>query len=138
MIYSMVNKEGKELTNRRSIANVFADFYADLYASKKHIVLDCVDDGIPVPPWTKDEVCSGLKDMKNNKCKDKAGIVVEMLKQASTVLVDLLCETFNEIIRNDTEPPSSWKKTVIKVLHKSGDTRMPQNYRADLYHSHFL
>ena len=94
----MVNKEGKEVTNRRSIADVFADFYADLYCSKRPIIFDCADDGIPLPPSTRKEVSSGLKDLKNNRCKDKAGIVAEMLKQAGTVLVDLLCEIFNEIL----------------------------------------
>ena len=125
----MLNKEGKEVTKRRSIADVFADFYADLYASKKCVVFDCSDDGTTIPPLTRDEVCSGLKDLKNNRCKDKIGIVAEMLKQAGTVLIELLCATFNEIIRNDAKPPGSWKRTVIKVLHKSGDARMPQNYR---------
>ena len=125
----MVDKEGKEHTNRRSIANVFADFYADLYASKRSIAFDCVDDGSHIPPFTKDEVRSGLKDLKNNRCKDKVGVIAEMLKEANHVLVDLLCETFNGVLRSDAEPPTSWKQTVITVLHKSGDARLPQNYR---------
>ena len=110
----MVNEEGKEVTNRRSISDVFADFYADLYCSKRPIIFDCTDDGIPLPPFTRKEVSPGLKDLKNNRCKDKAGIVAEMLKQAGTVLVDMLCETFNEILRNDARPPSSWKRQSSK------------------------
>ena len=52
-----------------------------------------------------------------------------MLLDSKGVLVDLLFGLYNDILKQNAEPPESWKQAVIKVLHKSGDERLPKNYR---------
>ena len=51
-----------------------------------------------------------------------------MLKHGGTGLLSILQDTFNQVLDGKV-PPQSWKKTIIMVLHKSGDPKLPQNYR---------
>ena len=52
-----------------------------------------------------------------------------MLKHGGEPLHDILLMLYNDIINGHAPIPAAWKKTVVKVLHKSGDMRLPQNYR---------
>eukprot|EP00959_Pyramimonas_sp_CCMP1952_P065030 1357820-Pyramimonas_sp.AAC.1 len=52
-----------------------------------------------------------------------------MLKAGGDALKRVMLDTFNHVLRPDSPAPSSWKHTVIKVLHKSSDPMRPENYR---------
>ena len=134
MITSMVDETGTESHNRQEIANVFSDFYGRLYSdTHQHTGSNNCDDSSPqaaaVPPFTMTELRQGLKQLKNGKSPDTKGIVAEMLKHGSTALHDALLLLYNDICSFTRPAPDTWKHTVIKVLHKSGDARLPQNYR---------
>ena len=83
----------------------------------------------PIPPFTRQELDNALKQLKNKRAEDSAGVVAEMLKQGGETLHDVLLDLYNETIKPNAAIPSRWKRTVIKVLHKSGDPQTPQNYR---------
>ncbi len=57
------------------------------------------------------------------------GIVAEMIKAGGDELEAALLNLFNDISDPQAMPPEKWRKNVIKVLHKSGDVKLPQNYR---------
>ena len=82
-IATMMDKHGQIQTSRRSIANIFATFYEELY-SKHHVEEMHEDTGQVnsdrVPAFTDNELVKALKALKNGKCKDTAGVRAEMLK----------------------------------------------------------
>ena len=45
------------------------------------------------------------------------------------VLRTHLLRLYNDVLRADAPPPQDWKHTTISVIHKSGDTGLPNNYR---------
>ena len=54
-----------------------------------------------------------LKQLKNGRCEDKAGIVAEMLKHGGAALKKALLCLDNEIIKPDAATPTQWKQTQI-------------------------
>ena len=107
----MVNKDGKAESDRMSIANIFADFYEQLYALRResHIIAPYDDDSENIDPFTRDEVVKSIKDLNSNRCADSKGVKAEMLKYGGPKLVDVLLEMFNKILMEKSEPPTAWK-----------------------------
>ena len=52
-----------------------------------------------------------------------------MLKNTGDGTRKVLLDLYNSILQRTLETPSSWKKSVIKVLYKSGDPTEAKNYR---------
>ena len=129
LIVQMADKSGTVQTDRKRIADIFADFYEELYAS--HQGAETLDNSqtIPVPPFTLSEITAAVKTLKSKKCTDTAGIRAEMLKKGGENLLEKLLELYNMILCGSMQPPSSWKHSIISVIHKSGDAAQPQNYR---------
>ena len=82
-----------------------------------------------VPELTMKELRRAMQQVKNGKAADSNGIVGEMLKFGGHRLQTTLLNLFNSVLQPDAPTPSSWKHSVIKVLHKSGDRQLPNNYR---------
>ena len=127
---SMLDTDGTEQTERQTIADIFATFYADLYTTQNTgASFTFTNDGLQIPLFTSMELMREIKHLKNNRCADSSGLVAEMLKNGGTTLTEILRDTFNQILQKNAALPHKWKQTVFKVLHKSGDERLPQNYR---------
>ena len=81
-ISSMTGMDGKQISDEKGIADVFADFYESLY-KKQHD-----KDGTQffatgkhdTPEVTEEEVKAALKKIKNGKTTDNSCIVADMLK----------------------------------------------------------
>ena len=129
LIVQMRDDNGELQTDRKAIADIFADFYEQLYASREHIEGLEVTQTSPVPPFTLRELTECLKTLKSRKCADTAGIRAEMLKKGGEHLLKKLLEVYNVILHGNTQPPSSWRQSVISVIYKSGNAAEPQNYR---------
>ena len=129
----MMDKEGIFQTERKRIANVFADFYEELYAAQPTCIGDANGTvngaGEDTPEFTKKELLKALKSLKTNRCPDSTGIKAEMLKHGGENLLSALLDLYNKALTGAMELPKSWKTSVITVLYKSGDTTLPQNYR---------
>eukprot|EP00973_Karenia_brevis_P075600 10503552-Karenia_brevis.AAC.1 len=67
--------------------------------------------------------------MRRGKAKDRAGIAADMFKDGGEKLAEVLLHVFNDVIKTDREPPSSWRRSSITVLFKDGDPALPSNYR---------
>eukprot|EP00973_Karenia_brevis_P068371 9509805-Karenia_brevis.AAC.1 len=52
-----------------------------------------------------------------------------MLQRAGHTLRSLIAELFTSVLRCNGEPPESWKKSFVSVLHKNGDRTSLDNYR---------
>jgi len=132
LITHMTNKEDKEVTDRQSIADVFADFYDDLYATRHgQTSAHSSDFGDPetIPPFTAGELEEAVRHLRNGRSKDGAGVIAEMIKAGGEALIAVLLDLFNQVIAQNGSPPQTWRQTTITVLYKSGNPQLPQNYR---------
>jgi len=129
LIVQMRDKNGQLQTDRKTIADIFADFYEELYALQDRTETAEPVQGAQVPPFTLRELTEAVKTLKTKKCADTAGIRAEMLKKGGEHLLGKLLELYNVILSGNMQPPVSWKHSVISVIHKSGDVAQPQNYR---------
>ena len=130
-ISSIVDKDGKEVSDTKDIAEVFADFYEALYKEDSEKVYDykVQGEGMEVSPITPKEVRSQLKKMKKSKAADDAGIVCELLCEGSETLIETIADMFTSILQPGATLPPSWKSSSIRVLFKKGDPKIPGNYR---------
>ena len=128
---------GKVTYGRREMANVFADFYHDLYARResdqperlRRQAETSTKDSETILPFSMEELGTGLKQLKNGKSADVVGVAAEMLKNGGCSLQAALLNLYNDIIKPGAVAPQAWKQTQLKVLFKSGDPCLPQNYR---------
>ena len=129
LIVQMVDRDGNCQTDRKAIADIFADFYKELYSSAQQTTTTDTAGTTTLTPFTLNELTQALKSLKRNRCADTNGIRAEMLKEGGKHLLEELLELYNAILNGNMEPPGSWKHSVISVIHKSGDAMQPQNYR---------
>ena len=128
----MVDAGGRRIEDRTAIANVFAQFYGELYTSRatpNEAGLPDFSGGTPLSPFTYDELCDAQRKMKRGRAKDDAGIVAEMLKDGSKKLLQMTLEIFNDILSLKNAPPDSWKNTRLVVIFKKCNPSLPKNYR---------
>ena len=131
-IGSMRNSHGEICYGREEIANVFADFYAELYrlrCQEPDDVLEMEASLAQMQPVTVSEIREQLKGMANKKAADSKGIVVELLKESSDHFLELIATIFTDVLDPNAEVPAAWQETQIKVLFKKGEPTLPENYR---------
>ena len=128
LIVQMVDRNGDAQTDRKAIADIFADFYEQLYSGTQQTTKTDRETST-LTPFTLKELTQALKSLKRNRCADTTGIRAEMLKEGGQHLLRKLLELYNVILTENRELPASWKHSVISVIHKSGDVTQPQNYR---------
>eukprot|EP00973_Karenia_brevis_P022773 3133786-Karenia_brevis.AAC.1 len=82
----MVDASGNICCDRQSIADVFADFYAELFKMRGNPQNQQYELGQsfqhPPEPVTSKEVREQLKTMRCGKSPDQKGVVAELLKDA--------------------------------------------------------
>ena len=77
-------------------------------------------------PITIIDIYSALSHSKNGKAIGVDGIPVEVLR--NRFAIQFMLYIFNECFRRGTIP-SSWSKSIINPIPKTGDKRDPLNYR---------
>ena len=126
----MQDSQGNLVTDKEGIANVFADFYAELYRALLPKATKLNHEITKTPdPITQEELANALKQMKRGKASDEAGVAAEMLKDASQSLHDAVLDLFNEVLSCKLAPPEAWTRTRLTVIYKKGDAALPANYR---------
>eukprot|EP00973_Karenia_brevis_P072582 10082551-Karenia_brevis.AAC.1 len=83
----------------------------------------------PVTDVSVDEIKRELGNMRKGKAADVNGVVMEMLLHGSDALLGMISDLFNAILQPNALPPSAWRETMIKVIFKKGDVKLPENYR---------
>ena len=126
----MKDHKGREHYERQSIADIFADFYGRLYASRNPS-----GSWVPSKPDAEilkishQEVKAAISDMKSGRAQDGMGVLAEMIKSCGEFIVDVLTDLYNQVISIDAVLPGIWKKTTLIVIHKAGDQSRPEKYR---------
>ena len=140
MIKSLKNiAPQKETLDIFDIEN-FRDFFENLYAKKESIrqpkqsanrvevtereakIQKCLNDIV-----TEEELSLSLKLLKNGKAAGLDSILNEQLKCSNGQLLRILLNLFNACLDLGVYP---WNTAVVTPLHKKGDIRNPDNYRA--------
>ena len=142
LIPAMTTADGVHETDRHGIADVFADFYEKLYrcppeahspaqeSATSHTNNNTTTHMLQsIPPFTDDELHQAVKQLRNGRCKDTAGLTAELLKAGGRTIEQHLLKLFNDILAPEQTPPEQWRRTTISVIHKSGDPQLPNNYR---------
>ena len=129
---TMRNSLGETVDDKQSLADVFADFYEKLYATRRPRYTDggwstmaCEKVHLITPV----EIEEQLHKMAKRKAGDQAGIVAEMLQLGGRHLHACSAEVSNDILDPESEPPVYWKETRLKVLYEKGDHAEASNYR---------
>ena len=123
------DRDGRCKEDSHSIADVFAEFYEDLYKCR-------VPNGGGYPegkshedpaaePFSLDELLGALKDMKRGKARDDAGVAAEMLKDSSDSFLESTLDLFNDVLSFRGDVPAIWRRTRITVIFKNG--QLPSN-----------
>ena len=112
------DSKGRLAESRQEIADVFASFYEELFASRRASYPDFaknINCG-KIPKVTAEEVKHQLQKMAKRKAGDARGIVIEMIQKGGKLLMEQLAELFSDILSQDKVPPNYWKETRLKVL----------------------
>ena len=100
----MVYPNGKVETKPKGMANVFCQFYEELYASKDSSTTKCetsfqAKHKVTLPRVTFNEVDKGLKELKHGKCKDTKYVTAEIIKHAGIKTKKIIANICSDIIR---------------------------------------
>ncbi len=77
---------------------------------------------------TGKELLDTLRGLKNNKSCGTDKISNEMLKTACPILTDAVLKLFNHVLLSGIFP-TEWRLSLLKPLHKGGNTDDPNRYR---------
>ena len=88
LIVQMMDKDGQCQTDRKAIADIFGDFYEQLYSFAEQPRSDITGEVSSLPPFTMNELVQAVKGLKRNTCADEAGIRAEMLKEGGRHLLE--------------------------------------------------
>ena len=78
--------------------------------------------------FTNEELIKALRNLKTRKSPGFDGIINEILKFGSHVLIEPLINLFNTVLKSGIFP-NNWKKSFLVPVFKSGDQSDPSNYR---------
>ena len=106
----------------------FAILLSDIYASDDPLHSSSRDLLKHLPKFSIGELKRALKAMRNRRCPDKNGVVVEMLQQASSFVHLHLLALYNRIICTGTIE-DHWREVYFTMVPKSGDLTEATNWR---------
>ena len=90
--------------------------------------MDNFNDAALNSPFTKYELLSAIKKLKNNKSTSFDSIGNEMLKTGGKIIADALLLLFNSVLEAGIFP-KAWKTSIMQIIHKSGTKTDPNNFR---------
>ena len=128
-ITAIRDKEGELHRDPDDIAEVFAQFYEDLYKELARGGEVKMPSSAKPSPVTIPEVEQALRALKNGKTGADDGLVAEMLKTGHRGLIEALATFMDGILQDDLEVPESWRAAKLKVIFKKGNPDLPSNYR---------
>ena len=133
LIGSIQVKDGDVKHDRVEIANVFAEFYKELYEDVEKVLIKAnvknILDHSALDSITKEEVAEQLKDMKRGKGADVDGFFADIVKDGGDEIHEELASIFNDVLKRLTLVPKYWKSSKITVLFKKGSRSTPSHFR---------
>ena len=105
LVSHMTDTSGRDHTDRQSIADIFADFYEQLYASRMQ---GCdwkpMDIDAEMPKFTRPELERAIRSLNNGRAGDRAGVFAEFIKNGGDMMFDVLLDLYNQVVSSTTEP----------------------------------
>ena len=77
---------------------------------------------------TENEIQKVIDMLCISKAPGIDGINNNIIKKGSHIIVPLLCDLFNKVLKSG-EYPDKWCEAIIVPIHKKGDVNNPNNYR---------
>ena len=108
--HCMVHPNGKTETTAKGMANVFRDFYEDLYKSKQEPTASRTKtkpserqkQQQKLPRVTTEEIDKALHELKSGKCKDTNNVTAEILKHAGPETKKIIAAICIDVLRGGT------------------------------------
>ena len=79
-------------------------------------------------PFSKKEFADAISHLKNSKAEGSDSICNEMIKNASSNILDIIHKFINLCLQKSLVP-RSWSMGLISPIHKNGSINDPNNYR---------
>ena len=102
------------------MADVFADFYERLFSSRDAEATVLMKDSFSrkVEPVTTEEIRKQLGSMSDRKSPDASGVVAELLKSSSLLMLQAVADFFNDILEPaafvpDGDGGGSWAARMV-------------------------
>lgn len=132
-IYSLINENGSDITNREKILRTVEEFYGKLYQSKvrrsnTHKINKIIKNmgSKELPDIVEEEIKKALRDMKRDKASGEDDITSDMIIEGGENLVKIVTILLNECLQQ-AKIPETWKNAKVILLHKKGERRL-ENY----------
>ena len=130
MITHMTGADGLDRTDRQTIADIFADIYKKLYATRttphEHHEYDHTSEILEL---TRSELEATIKGLRTGRTCDGAGVFAKLIKNGAPRLTDVLLDLYNQTIALNASTLANWKVSIVAVFHKSGEHNTPEHYR---------
>ena len=128
-ILAMKDVNGVRKAARPDIAQVFADFYTQLYSTASAFPEPSVVGEQAFVAITVEEIVRAIKSLKSGRASSDDGLLAEMLKNGTARLHEVLAQAFSLLLEGRSEVPTDWLVNKLVVLFKKGDAELPKNYR---------
>ena len=146
---SMMNADGKEVTTRDEIKEVFEKFYENLFnhdppssdiEKKAEVITERVfedilkeaENGERKEQISAETIERSIKKSKNKGSMDYDNISNKIIKAAGKDLKDSIGIIFNEI-NNTNMGPEAWANMIIKSIYKGKKSKKEMNNRRGLF-----
>jgi hypothetical protein len=137
-----IDNNGSEITDHKTIANKFNDFFTNIGPSlaKKisppdtsildHVMKpsDSPSTSLFLSPCTVEEILDITNSLKSSNCIGIDNISSNLLKQIIPEIADVICYIFNRSLSSGIVP-SILKTAKVNPIFKSGDKHQFTNYR---------
>ena len=78
---------------------------------------------------TDEEIQAAINNLKKGKASDNNGIRAEDIKTCFNVTKETIKQIFNEVLKQESCTPETWRGIRIKVIYKKGNEEDVGNYR---------
>ena len=130
-IDAMRDSEGRLKHDPQEIADALADFYHNLYSTRRTQESKNESQGRErrkgetYPRITAEEVKEQIRTLKKNKAADSRGVSAELIINAGDKLIEKLAEIYTSALDHRAEVPKHWQETMLRLIHKGGDSTDP-------------
>ena len=114
-------------------ANILNNYFASVFTKEKDENLSHFEERYITHPLeeleiTNETVEKSLSSMKAEKSQGPDMIHPRILKETSSQIIEQLTKLFRQSL-DEAKLPEDWKKANVTALFKSGERKLPENYR---------
>ena len=128
-----MNENGTLTVVDKERANILNNYFASVFTKEKDENLPHFEERYITHPLDELEITSetvekSLSSMKAGKSQGPDMIHPRILKETSSQIIEPLTKLFRQSL-DEAKLPEDWKKANVTALFKSGERKLPENYR---------